>query len=142
MDLRPPADGLPLARAATELGIRTGTLRRWIREGCPVVSRGRRGRGQAALVSVAQVKEWREAGARQQAALELAGAVPLVLAVATDVAWRQAMGLDKRRLAGVLAATWYMQTTGLLDYLREQCPEVPEVDAIPHEIDALRKIAR
>jgi len=142
--VNPAAQGIPLDRAAAALGIRTGTLRRWVREGCPVVVRGRRGRGQAALVDPQQVREWREAGAREQAALALAGAVPLVLAGATVEAWRCANGLDKRRLAGVLAATWYMQTTGLLDYLREQCPSVPDVgaDSVPHEIETLQKIAR
>lgn len=107
-----------------------------------MVSRGRRGRGQAALVDPDQVREWRESGAREQILLALASSVPTVLAVATVESWRMAAGLDKRRLAGVLAGTWYTQTTSVLDHLRTQCPSVPDVDVLPAEIEQLRKIAR
>lgn len=128
--------------AAAALGIRIGTLRRWMREGCPVVVRGRRGRGQAALVDPDQVREWRQSSEREKILLALASSVPTVLAVATVESWRMAAGLDKRRLAGVLAGTWYTQTTSILDHFRTQCPSVPDVDVLPAEIEQLRKIAR
>jgi transposase-like protein len=134
--------GLPVDQAAAALGITKGTLRRWLRQGCPAVTRGRRGRGQAALVDPEQVMQWREAGERQRIYLELAGAVPVVLAKATCEAVRMTEGIDKRRLAGVQAATWYVATSAVLDHLRESCPSVPEVSEIPDEIQQLRKIAR
>ena len=133
---------MPIPQAAAVLGVPKGTLRRWLREGCPAVTHGRRGRGQAALVDPDQVREWRESGAREQILLALASSVPTVLAVATVESWRMAAGLDKRRLAGVLAGTWYTQTTSVLDHLRTQCPSVPDVDVLPAEIEQLRKIAR
>lgn len=134
--------GLPICQAAALLGVPTGTLRRWVRTGCPVVTPGRRGRGQAALVDPDEVRRWRESGERQRVYLEIAGAVPGVIAHATTETMRQAQGIDKRRLAGIQAACWYLTTNALLDHLREQCPEVPEVSEVPAEIEALRKIAR
>ena len=135
---------LPVNQAAAALGVPCGTLRRWLREGCPAVTRGRRGRGHAALVDPAQVLQWREAGERDRIYLELAGAVPAVLARATCESARRAEGIDKRRLAGVLAAAWYLNTAAVLDHLRESCPAVPDVDkdAFPDEIEQLRKISR
>ena len=134
--------GLPLAEAAQALGVRQGTLRRWIRQGCPVASRGRRGRGHAVLLDPAAVRQWREAGERERIFLELAAAVPHVLAHAAAKSFRLAEGLDKRRLAGALAATWYVSASAVLDHLRQQCPAVPEVADVPEEIASLRKIAR
>ncbi|CAD0328112.1 hypothetical protein CFBP7900_17650 [Xanthomonas hortorum pv. carotae] len=134
--------GVPLDRAAATLGVPTGTLRRWVRQGCPVVQRGQRGRGNAALVDPEQVLEWRQAGERQQIYLELASAVPAVIAHAACDSLRQANGIDKKRLAGVQAATWYVATNAVLDHLRERCPAVPELAIVPDEIEQLRKIAR
>lgn len=139
---RPTMHGVPLDRAAAELGVPTGTLRRWVRQGCPVVHRGHRGRGHAALVDPAQVLQWRQAGARQQVYLELASAVPTVIAHAACDSMRLANGIDKKRLAGVQAATWYVATNAVLDHLRERCPAVPELAVVPDEIEQLRKIAR
>lgn len=137
-----PANGLPVDKAAAVLGIPKGTLRRWLRQGCPVVVHGRRGRGQAALVDPQEVLQWRQAGEQQRIYLELAGAVPLVLARATCDSVRMTQGIDKRRLAGVQAATWYVATNAVLDHLRERCPSVPELAEVPDEIEQLRKIAR
>jgi len=133
---------LPVNQAAAALGVPCGTLRRWLREGCPAVTRGRRGRGQAALVDPAQVLQWREAGERDRIYLELAGAVPAVIAHAACESMRMAGGIDKRRLAGVQAATWYVATNAVLDHLRERCPSVPELADVPEEIQQLQKIAR
>lgn len=135
-------DALAIDAAARELGVRPGTLRRWVREGCPTVQRGRRGRGLALVVDVAAVRQWREASERDAVTLELAGIVPEVLAASIHDAWRMAEGLDKRRLAGVLSAAWYMAATGLLDSLRDGCKGVPEIVSLPHPVERLKKIAR
>jgi len=46
---------LPVDQAAAALGVPCDTLRRWLREGCPAVTRGRRGRGPAqAVIAVVQ----------------------------------------------------------------------------------------
>lgn len=133
---------LPVDQAAEALEVPRGTLRRYLREGCPVVSKGRRGRGHAVLVDPDAVREWLGAGERERAFLEMAAAVPDVLAEAANESLRQASGVDKRRLAGILAANWYIGATAILERMRKQCPSVPDVTSIPEEIEALRKIAR
>jgi len=135
---------LPVLTAAAELGVPPGTLRRWVREGAPVVFRGRRGRGQALLVDPEAVRRWRVAGEREQIALELAGQVPEILAKAAADSLQLAQGLDKARLAGVLAGSWYLSASAVLDHLRAICPAVPFAEAMPMpaEIERLRKIAR
>lgn len=52
---------VPVPAAAAALGVPVGTLGRWMRQGCPVARRGRRGRGCATLVDVQAVAEWRVA---------------------------------------------------------------------------------
>src|SRR5690606_31797540 len=131
---------LPIVDAASALSVPAGTLRRWIREGCPHVP-GRRGRGCATLVDVQAVKQWRQANDRDALLQELAAALPDVLAAASVESWRLAEGIDKRKLAGITAATWYVCTSAVLDHLREQCPAVPELARLPDEIERLRKIA-
>ncbi|MGY0611711.1 hypothetical protein [Luteimonas sp. A501] len=132
---------VPVPEAASALGVRVGTVRRWIREGAPVVRTGRRGRGCAALVDPEAVQAWRQAGDRETAVLEVAAALPDVLANAAVEAWQQAQGIDKRQLAGVMAAGWYLSATAALDHLRAKHPAVPEIVAIPEQIERLRKIA-
>jgi hypothetical protein len=52
-------------------------------------------------------------------------------------------GIDRRQLAGILAATWYVGTCEVLDWLREHYPGVPELGStLPDPIERLRKIAR
>lgn len=131
--------GLPVAAAARELGIKSGTLRRWIRQGCPA-QHGRRGRGHATSVDPEQVRAWRGADPRGAAVMEIADTLPEVLACAITESHRLAAGVDKRQLAGILAATWAMVTTAALDHLRELNPHVPEVGTLPDEIERLRKI--
>lgn len=135
---------LPVATAAAELGVPPGTVRRWVREGAPVAQRGRRGRGQALLVDPEAIRGWRLAGERQQIALELAGQIPEILARAAAESLQLAQGLDKHRLAGILAGAWYLGASAVLDHLRGTCAAVPLAEAIPEpvEITALRKIAR
>lgn len=133
--------GLPLHDAARALGIRPGTLRRWIRQGCPA-QRGRRGRGNSTLVNPESVRQWREADPVGVAILEIADALPETLAGAIAQSHRLAQGIDKRQLAGILAATWVMVTTAALDHLRDLNPYVPEIETLPDEIERLRKINR
>lgn len=129
---------LTVDAAARELGVSVVTLRRWLARGAPHRP-GRRGRGHAALVDVGAVRAWRQANDRDTALLELAQAVPGVLARATAEAFRQIEGPDKRRMAGVLAGLWYVLTTAMLDRLS---PAVPELAHEPPEIERLREIAR
>lgn len=136
------SEALAVDDAARELGVRPGTLRRWVREGCPIVQRGRRGRGLALVVDVNAVRQWREANERDAVALELAGIVPEVLAGAVHEAWRMSEGIDKRRLAGVLSAAWYVAATSLLDHLRDGCTSVPEIVSLPEPVERLKQIAR
>jgi hypothetical protein len=112
------------------------------------VARGQRGRGRQALIDVAAVQAWRAArsGGGDQAAVDaamltLAGEVPALLASAFGEAYRLVEGSDKRRAAGVMAGAWFVASTALLDRLRERCPAVPELQAVPNEIENLRKIS-
>ena len=142
----PSQDGgecLPVPAAAHRLGVKPGTLRRWIRRGCPTVSPGRKGRGHACLVNLSDVQQWLKADQSDALLLELASALPEVMATASAEAWRQIEGSDKRRLAGILAATWYVLSCAVLDHLRAKCPEIPEVaPTLPEPIERLRKIAQ
>lgn len=133
--------GLPLHDAARVLGVRPGTLRRWVREGCPA-QHGRRGRGHSTLVDPESVRQWREADPRAAAILEIAGALPDLLAIAIVESWRQSEGVDKRRLAGLMVATWYTATTAILDHARTLNPNVPDVSALPESMVRLRKTNR
>lgn len=131
---------LPIDAAARELGVAPVTLKRWRRLGCPCVP-GRRGRGHAALYDVEAVRAWREANDRDALLLEIAAAAPAVLADAALAAFTQVDAPDKRRQAGLLAATWYVLTAALLDHLRATCAEVPELAGVPEPVERLRKIA-
>jgi hypothetical protein len=132
---------LPIDAAARELGVAPVTLKRWRRLGCPCVP-GRRGRGHATLYDVDAVRTWRQTNGREAALLEIATAAPGVLADATLDAFTQIVDApDKRRQAGLLAATWYVLTTALLDHLRTTCAEVPELAGVPEPVERLRKIA-
>lgn len=134
---------LTLPEAAHHLGVPVGTLRRWVREGCPVALRGHKGRGHACMVDVEAVRQWRESSESDARLLEIASALPDVLARASEEAWRQTEGTDKRRLAGVMAASWYVVTSSVLDYLRAKHPAIPDVgQPFPEQIERLRKIAR
>lgn len=133
--------GLPIPDAAQELGVSVATLRRWIQRGCPVASRGRRGRGCRALIDPGEVRAWRQAGEREAVLMELASALPGVLADAVCESWQRAEGIDKRRLANVMTATWYIAATAVNDHMREHCLGVPEVSSLPDPIQRLRKIA-
>ena len=134
--------GIPIPEAARVLGIRPGTLARWVKQGAPCVQRGRRGRGHALLVDVEQVLQWRGAAAADALVLELATALPEVLAGAAAEAHRLTDGPCKTAAAGVLAGCWYLSATAVLDLLRQRCPSVGEVRSLPEEIERLQKIGK
>ena len=132
---------LPIVDAASALSVPAGTLRRWIREGCPHVP-GRRGRGCATLVDVQAVKQWQRANDRDAVLLDVA-ALPDVLASAALVAWKESEGAtDRRRLAGITAATWFALTNAALEHLRNRGFDIPELQRLPDEIEYLFNIAR
>ncbi len=145
--LKPPDDPpreqvLTLAAAAAQLRVTRGTLRRWLRNGCPTVARGGRGRGHRTLIDVQHVQAWRALDGRAALVLSLAEQLPHVLAEAALQAFQQIEGSDKRRAAGLVAATWYMLASAALDCLREHAPAVREINALPAQIELLQKIAR
>ena len=133
--------GLAVSAAAAALGVPPGTLRRWVREGCPAVTHGRRGRGCALTVDPQAVLQWRQAMTGDRIRIEVAAAIPGLLADAAVESWQRAEGVNKRQLAGIFAAHWYVGTNVVLDHLRDQCPDVPELAALPESIERLRKIA-
>ena len=132
---------ISIEAAAEILKKKPGTLRRWCREGCPHTP-GRRGRGKAQLVDPAVVREWIGGEPDTRQLLALASELPQLLAASMFEHWRQSDGPHKRALAGVLPAIWYSTCTQLLDKLREQNADVPDVqNPLPPEIEHLRKIA-
>src|SRR5690554_4975468 len=101
----------PVHEAAQALGVRPGTLRRWLRDGCPVARRGGRGRGRATLVDVCEVARWRDARERspcEAVLIGLAADVPEIVADATLCALAAASPLtqgggERNRLQRALA---------------------------------------
>lgn len=131
---------LPVPQAAKALGVHVQTLRRWLREGAPQARRGQRGRGGGALVDPAAVEAWRRQDGLQDALLAIAGDAPEIVATAMHEAHRMIEGPDKARAAGYLAGAWLVTTDAFLDRLRVDCPAVPELQAIPAKVSALRAI--
>lgn len=133
---------VPVHLAALELGVSVPTLRRWLRQGCPVARRGRRGRGGRALVDPRAVRAWRGSSeACELAGLEvLAAEVPELVAGAVAEAFRQCDGPHKRATAGALAGAWYLVTVALFDRLRRDVPALADPATVPREIDHLRSI--
>lgn len=138
-------DAVTVDEAARVLGVTAYAVRRWIGEGAPVVRRGRKGRGHPTLVSPTALDAWREArkaaSSTDALLMQLAAELPAVLAVAAVEGHRLAEGVDKRKLAGIAVAMYYVNETALRDWLRERCATVPDVSALPSEIERLRKIA-
>lgn len=132
--------GLPLKEAAQALDVAEITLRRWIAQGAPVARRGGRGRGRATLVDVQAVRRWRDGGV-DAVITSFASVMPRLLSDACTDTFRRIDGPHKRHCGPVLAAVWYRAATAMLDHLREHCPTVPDVTAIPTEVEMLRKIA-
>jgi len=126
--------------AALELKVSEATLRRWIARGAPVARRGRRGRGGAALIDVGAIEAWRGSSCSTDAVRVFASELPELVADAVDGFFRAISGPHKRELAAALAGTWYVVTTRLLDRLRRDCGDIPEVDSVPQCIERLRQI--
>lgn len=133
---------LPLAEAARELDVSEATLRRWIATGAPVAQRGRRGRGCRTLICPNAIRQWRAATGREQVLIELGSALPELLAESVAKSWQEAHGIDKRRLAGILSATWFVAASAVLEQLHRLHPAIaPDPRTLPEPIRRLRKIA-
>ncbi len=127
---------LPLTEAARELNVSPATLRRWLTQGAPVASRGRRGRGCRTLICPNAIRQWRAASDHDARLTKFAGAMPELVGKAMADAFR--LHPDKRQraaLAWLACAGWQLATEALADQLGHPGP-----DAIPPEIERLRKI--
>lgn len=137
---------VPIAEAARIAGVSPRTLRRWIRAGAPVARRGGRGRGRVTLVCPAAVAAWRRAQRGQTDPGDLlrvlAADLPELLACAVVEAFRAAEGPSKVATAWPLADAWYRCTQALLERLRADCLDVPDLAAVPEPISYLVKIGR
>lgn len=114
-------------------------MRRWIGDGAPVARRGGRGRGRSTLVDVAALSAWRSGHAEDYPHI-LAGEVSEIVAAAMYEAFVAIEGPHKRAAAGVLAGAWYLATSALLDRLRQDATDVPELRAQPEKVLMLRSI--
>lgn len=139
---------LPMVDAARELGISSSTLRRWVeKDGAPVASRGRRGRGKATLIYPDAIRRWRAATGREQALIELGAALPELIARAMSEAFKQMAercqtGGERRRVAAALAVGWFQATAATLDHLHRLHPAIaPDPRTLPQAIARLREIA-
>lgn len=133
---------LPLTEAARALGISPATLRRWLTQGAPVASRGRRGRGRAHLIDPTAVRRWRAASDHDARLIEFAGALPELIGKAMADAFR--LHPDKRQraaLAWLACAGWQLAVEALTDDLRHHLPGLPAQHSIPEAVAALQKIA-
>lgn len=131
-----------IAAAASELDVSVRTVRRYLEDGAPVALRGR-GRGRNTLVDVQAIEAWRRnkngTAAPSDALRVFAAELPEIAASAIAEAFRQIDG-NKCASAGVLAAAWFLVTSALLDRVRRDCPDLPELDAVPEKVDTLRRI--
>jgi hypothetical protein len=126
--------------AARTLGVSEATLRRWLRVGAPVARRGGRGRGRRTLVDAAAIEAWRGCGKASDALVVFAAELPELVADAVHEAFMLTGGPHKRATAGVLAATWYVVTVGILDRLRADVPDLHDPTLVPEKIAHLRMI--
>lgn len=123
--------GLPVPDAARMLNVRPGTLRRWIRQGCPVVERGRRGRGHAERVDPAAVAAWSRLSLGESSSdrdclmHDLEAAIPGLVAEASLQALADASpltqgGAELGRLRNAVGASAQLSCAALLRYMREK----------------------
>lgn len=116
-----------------------------IADGAPVVRRGRRGRGGCTtLVDVAQLTAWRcRISDERDAVLEaLADDVPQIIAAAVHAAFADLDAPWKRSAAGLLAGVGYRVIVAVLDRVRKDAPNVPELAELPPEIERLCRVFR
>jgi hypothetical protein len=131
--------------AARALGVSESQLRRYVDDGAPVLRRGGRGRGRAALVDVEAIAAWRRSRDGGQAlpndrVVMLAAEIPELAADAVYRAFLAVESNDKCAVAGILAGVWYVVTVALLDRIRAVVPSTPDVETTPEKIATLREI--
>lgn len=131
-------NAVPISEAAIELEVPPGTLRRWVREGLPVVRRGRPGRGHSTLIDVNAARAWRDGENCEDMVVTLAAEIPELMASAIWDVHKLSNGPHHGQVANALAAAWYSATTKLLDRLKDDAPEVPEIETLPEKIERLR----
>lgn len=96
---------VPVPAAARELRVSEITLRRWVRDGAPVVLRGGRGRGNATLICPDAVRAWRDGGVVGLSPEDIAGAVAdAALAVIARYSPTTQTGAESRLLREAVAA--------------------------------------
>ena len=139
-----PDNVIPLVAAAQSLGKSPATLRRWVRAGAPVARHGGRGRGRAALFDPLALVAWHRGRSDQSqpndALRVFAAEVPEMLARSVWLSFCDAIGPHKRACAPLLSAVWYNCATGVLDRMRANCSDIPELTTIPELIERLNKI--
>ncbi len=122
---------LPLDQAAAELQVSPVTLRRWIRAGCPVARRGRRGRSLSTLVDVAAVRRWKaehrepdpRAALLEQLVQDVPGiAVDAVLATLAEHSARVQGGGEARRLREAVGDTARAVAASLERWAKNRSP--------------------
>lgn len=131
---------LPLEQTCAALDISPPTLQRWIRQGAPQAKPGRRGRGGMALFDPAAIAAWRRREGGGDALTVLAGELSEIVADAVYLSFRLADGSHKRPSADMMAATWYVVTSAILDHIGKTTP-VRGVSVMPEKIEMLRRIA-
>ena len=106
---RQTIEALPLAAAARQLGKSPGTLRRWIRSGCPALAGGR-GHGKGSRVDLAAVRAWRDRKApSSDAQLRDLAAVMLDFyrrGMEPDAPGQRVLGISNPKAAAFLCFLW------------------------------------
>jgi hypothetical protein len=95
------------------------------------------------LIDVEAVLAWRrsrDAVVAADALLILSAEIPELIATALYDAHTLADGAHKKDFAGALAGAWYVVTTALLDRLRKDSANIPDVTATPEKITKLCRI--
>lgn len=131
--------------AARQIGKDVSTLRRWMRQGCPVVDYQGRGRGNRTLVDVDAILAWRQRHERHTDLSELADKIPDLIAgcVIDAFAYAESLGYlpkDRSGCAFALSFAWKFSAQLVLDELREMDPDVGELDTVPDILTHLVKL--
>src|SRR5262245_10010756 len=114
---------------ATFGGSRSG-VRRWIAAGMPCEQRGSRGRGRVTLLDPEKVERWRR-GHVDARLHRFASEIPDIVARALADTYREAHGPFKVPMGGHFRAAWFAITNALLDRIRADVPDLPELHAVP-----------
>jgi len=94
------------------------------------------------MVDVDVVRAWRESQSDDALVLGLASALQDVLGEATVKAFLRTTGFDnRRRLARVFVATYYVCACAVRDRLQKVCSRVPPINSLPASIERLKQIA-